>query len=136
MTSFPAHPAPAAQETIMYDHIGLHVRDLGTSTRFYAAILGPLGHALGSQGEGYAGLGPRDNPALWLYQAEDQAPARTHVAFAAPSRQAVQAFHAAGLDAGGRDNGAPGPRPDYSASYYAAFLIDPDGNNVEAVCSV
>ena len=60
--------------------------------------------------------------------------ARTHVAFTAPNRQAVQAFHAAGLDAGGRDNGAPGPRPDYSATYYAAFLIDPDGNIVEAVC--
>ncbi|TFW27634.1 VOC family protein [Massilia arenosa] len=119
----------------MYDHIGLHVQDLDRSTRFYAAILRPLGHAVGSQGDGYAGLGPQDAPALWLYQADGkQAGARTHVAFTAPNRQAVQAFHAAGLDAGGRDNGAPGPRPDYSATYYAAFLIDPDGNNVEAVC--
>jgi catechol 2,3-dioxygenase-like lactoylglutathione lyase family enzyme len=120
----------------MYDHIGIKVRDLERSVGFYRAALGALGHAVGSQGDGYAGLGPKDEPALWLYaHAGDTGPG-THIAFRALDRAAVQRFHAEGLKAGGRDNGKPGPRPDYSDTYYAAFLIDPDGNNVEAVCYV
>ena len=118
----------------MFDHIGLKVRDLAASSRFYRDALGPLGHAAGDAGDGYAGFGPDGAPALWLYRHDGAPGPGTHVAFKAPDRAAVQRFHARGLAAGGRDNGAPGPRPDYSERYYAAFLIDPDGNNVEAVC--
>ena len=117
----------------MYDHIGLKVADLETSVGFYSAILAELGHVVGSRGDGYAGIGPRDAPALWLYESSGRGPG-AHVAFTAASRAAVDRFYAQGLKAGGRDNGKPGPRPDYGPTYYAAFLIDPDGNNVEAVC--
>ncbi|SEJ69314.1 Catechol 2,3-dioxygenase [Variovorax sp. OK605] len=121
----------------MYDHIGLKVKDLCASRRFYEAALAPLGHVPGSHDDSYAGIGPADAPALWLYAAKDAKDANgpgTHVAFRAPNHEAVAAFHQAGLKAGGTDNGGAGPRPDYSPTYYAAFLIDPDGNNVEAVC--
>lgn len=119
----------------MYDHIGLKVSNLAASRRFYEAALAPLGHVLGSHDDTYAGLGPKGAPALWLYANAGAAQAvGTHVAFRAADHRAVDAFHKAGLKAGARDNGAPGPRPDYSPTYYAAFLIDPDGNNVEAVC--
>ncbi|MGP8122376.1 MAG: VOC family protein [Xanthobacteraceae bacterium] len=118
----------------MYDHIGLRVTDLDSSLKFYQAALAPLGHVVGSKDQSYAGLGPRDAPALWLHLVKAKAGTGAHVAFRAKSRAAVDGFHAAGLKAGGRDNGAPGPRADYGPSYYAAFLVDPDGNNVEAVC--
>ena len=118
----------------MFDHIGLKVRDLAASVAFYRQALAPLGHELGSHGEGYAGFGPAGAPALWLYQASEPIGPGTHVAFRARDLAAVQRFHASGLKAGGRDNGAPGLRLDYSPDYYAAFLIDPDGHNVEAVC--
>ena len=117
----------------MYDHIGLHVNDLGASVRFYQAVLAPLGHVLASHDATSAGLGPKDAPALWLYAGNGNKSA-AHVALQAPDRKSVDRFHAAGLKAGGRDNGAPGLRADYSPTYYAAFLVDPDGNNVEAVC--
>jgi catechol 2,3-dioxygenase-like lactoylglutathione lyase family enzyme len=119
----------------MYDHIGLRVRNLEASARFYEAALAPLGHVLSSRDESSAGLGLAGAPALWLHGTEGAAGKGAHVAFRAPTRAAVERFHAAGLQAGGRDNGAPGPRPDYGPAYFAAFLIDPDGNNVEAVCS-
>jgi catechol 2,3-dioxygenase-like lactoylglutathione lyase family enzyme len=118
----------------MIDHVGLKVQDLARSIAFYKAALGAIGHELASSGDGYAGFGPKGEPALWLYANSGGAGAGTHVALRAPDRAAVQRFHAQGLAAGGRDNGAPGLRPDYSADYYAAFLIDPDGHNIEAVC--
>src|SRR5882672_5642229 len=107
----------------MYDHIGLMVRDVEASVRFYAAAAGALGHELCS----------RDEPALYL--AKGAAAPGLHVALRAPDRAAVDRFHAAGLKAGGRDHGGPGLRADYGPTYYAAFLLDPDGNNVEAVCT-
>jgi len=117
----------------MYDHLGLQVKDLDASLRFYEAVLAPLGHVVDSRYEGGAGLGPKGAAALWLYE-NAKARGGTHVAFRAEDRAAVDAFHAAGVASGGRDNGAPGLRLDYAPTYYAAFLIDPDGNNVEAVC--
>ena len=117
----------------MYDHIGLRVKDLKTSLSFYQTTLGCLGHVLGANDDSYAGFGPKGASALWLH-ANPDAKGGTHVAFRAPSRAAVDQFHKDGLTAGGRDNGVPGLRADYSPTYYAAFLIDPDGNNVEAVC--
>ena len=118
----------------MYDHIGLKVKDIDASIRFYEAALAPLGHVLGSHDDSYAGIGPADAPALWLYAAQGAKGPGTHIAFRAADHKAVAAFHEAGLAAGGTDNGGAGPRTDYSPTYHAAFLIDPDGNNVEAVC--
>ncbi|MCE9649490.1 MAG: VOC family protein [Parvibaculum sp.] len=117
----------------MYDHIGLKVKDLKASTRFYESALAGLGHVLHPGDDTYAGFGPKGEPALWLHQ-NDKAKGGAHVAFRAKDHAAVDRFHKDGLKAGGKDNGAPGPRADYSPTYYAAFLIDPDGNNVEAVC--
>jgi catechol 2,3-dioxygenase-like lactoylglutathione lyase family enzyme len=114
----------------MYDHIGLQVRDLDAAQRFYRAALEPLGHVADDSG---AGFGPAGSPALWLHL-DARAKGGAHVALRAADRRAVERFHAQGLKAGGRDNGAPGVRADYSPSYYAAFLLDPDGNNIEAVC--
>ena len=116
----------------MYDHIGLQVKDVAASSKFYQAALGGLGHVLASQDETGAGLGPKGAPALWLYKAA-KAKGGSHIAFQAASRSAVDRFYKDGLKAGGTDNGKPGVRADYSTNYYAAFLIDPDGNNVEAV---
>jgi catechol 2,3-dioxygenase-like lactoylglutathione lyase family enzyme len=118
----------------MYDHLGLRVGNLDASVRFYEAALAPLGHVLASRDASGAGLGPKDAPALWLMSAQQEKNTGTHIAFRAQDRSSVDRFYAAGLNAGGRDNGGPGARPDYGATYYAAFLIDPDGNNVEAVC--
>jgi catechol 2,3-dioxygenase-like lactoylglutathione lyase family enzyme len=115
----------------MYDHIGLKVKDVGAAVRFYEAALASLGHVLCSRDETGAGFGPPDAPALWLYKGAPGA--GVHVAFRAADRSAVDRFHANGQKAGGRDNGRPGFRTDYSPTYYAAFLLDPDGNNVEAV---
>ena len=117
----------------MFDHIGLKVKDVAASVRFYRAALAPLGHVVASQDAQGAGLGPKGAPALWLYATTGGAGAGSHLALQAPDRESVDRFHAAGLAAGGRDNGKPGLRADYSPTYYAAFLIDPDGNNVEAV---
>jgi catechol 2,3-dioxygenase-like lactoylglutathione lyase family enzyme len=116
----------------MYDHIGLKVKEIDVSARFYEAALAPLGHVLCSRDAAGAGLGPKGEPALWL--SKGAAASGAHVAFRAQDRAAVDRFYKEGLKAGGRDNGRPGLRADYSPTYYAAFLIDPDGNNVEAVC--
>jgi catechol 2,3-dioxygenase-like lactoylglutathione lyase family enzyme len=113
----------------MYDHLGLHVKDLAASVRFYEAALKGLGHVPSG-----AGFGPEGAAALWLYADKGTREPGVHIAFAAKDRAAVDKFHKDGIKAGGRDNGKPGVRADYSPTYYAAFLVDPDGNNVEAVC--
>ena len=119
----------------MYDHIGLRVKSLDASVRFYTAALAPLGYVLCSRDDSGAGFGPKGEPALWLHLHKGSAGSAAHVAFRAKDHAAIKKFHAEGLKAGGRDNGGAGPRADYSPTYYAAFLIDPDGNNVEAVCT-
>ena len=125
----------------MIDHLGIVVDDLERSRAFYTRVLATLGHALvmevtREQSGGYAGcgFGPPARPQFWIGNGGAEANGNVHVAFTASRRDEVDAFHAAALAAGGRDNGAPGLRPHYHARYYGAFVIDPDGNNVEAVC--
>ena len=114
------------------DHVTLRVRDSAASRRFYEAALAPLGFGLEFEHEGLLAFGSGEGGRLIIYTSERPI-AGVHVAFSAPDREAVDAFHAAALEAGGRDNGAPGLRPEYHAGYYGAYVFDPDGNNVEAV---
>jgi catechol 2,3-dioxygenase-like lactoylglutathione lyase family enzyme len=117
----------------MIDHVMLSVRNVEASREFYREALEPLGYALAMEGEGYAGFGPTHGSAdLWLAERGPNAP--THVALSSPDRATVDAFHQAALAAGGQDNGAPGIRADYHENYYGAYVLDPDGNNIEAVC--
>ena len=119
----------------MFDHIGLRVRDLDAAARLYQAMLAPLGHVAGTRDKTYAGFGKEGAPALWLHLEKDaKKRGGAHVALKAASREAVDRFHAAGLAAGAKDHGAPGLRVEYAPGYYAAFLLDADGNNIEAVC--
>ena len=115
----------------MIDHVKLQVADLGRSRSFYVGALMPLGYSVVMQpAETVVGMGERF-PDFWLAQGEPTAPA--HIAFRVNSRETVDAFYKAALRAGGTDNGAPGLRPHYHPGYYGAFVLDPDGNNVEAV---
>jgi catechol 2,3-dioxygenase-like lactoylglutathione lyase family enzyme len=115
------------------DHAGLTVADIARSKAFYRAALAPLGYSLLVEGEGYAGFGVPPKPDFWLGQGAPKT-SPIHVAFRADTRTQVDAFHRAALAAGGKDNGAPGLRPQYHSNYYGAFAFDPDGHNVEAVC--
>ena len=126
----------AEQYRRVLDHMTLRVRDLDASRAFYAAALAPLGYGIVADYGGDQGIafGPPGQDDFAIAPAGDRAPAGpVHLAFHAPDRAAVGDFHVFGMTAGGRDNGAPGVRPHYHESYYAAYLIDPDGNNVEAV---
>jgi catechol 2,3-dioxygenase-like lactoylglutathione lyase family enzyme len=115
------------------DHIGLRVRDFGKSLAFYKKAFAPLGWVAQGVDEaaGSAGFGAPGAPVLWLSRGAGGG--AIHIAFAARDRNAVHAFHSAACAAGGKDNGAPGLRADYGPGYFAAFALDPDGNNVEAV---
>ena len=123
----------------MIDHTGIAVSDYDKAKAFYDAAFAPLGVSLlhtvppeYTGGVRVVGYG-REKPDFWLSERGEPGPGR-HYAFTARNRAEVDAFHAAALGAGGRDNGAPGPRPHYHEHYYGAFVLDPDGNNVEAVC--
>ena len=122
----------------MLDHLGLEVSDLPRSRAFYKAALGPLGVGVVMEFEGMVGFGKETeqgpNPYFWIGSRGRPAVSGAHVAFGARTTDLVDAFHAAAIAAGGADNGAPGPRPIYHPGYYGAFVLDPDGNNVEAVC--
>jgi catechol 2,3-dioxygenase-like lactoylglutathione lyase family enzyme len=117
----------------MLDHISLRVGDFARAQAFYDAALAPLGVARGmGDGENYAGYGTPQKPFFWIGRGGGGG--AVHVAFTAPDRPTVDAFYAAAMAAGGRDNGGPGLRPDYHPNYYGAFVLDADGNNIEAVC--
>jgi len=120
----------------MFDHVKFGVSDHAASKAFFLKALEPLGVAAVSEGPPTYGVELCQEgkaASLCLYQTEEK-PAPLHLAFTAETRRQVEAFHRAALEAGGKDNGAPGLRPHYHASYYAAFVIGPDGHNVEAVC--
>lgn len=117
----------------MIDHFTVKVSDYKRSREFYLRALRPLGYEAVMEFEGMGGFGPKGKPYLWLQQ--DPPNVRPmHFAFAAPDRKSVDAFYAAAMRSGGKDNGPPGIRKDYHPNYYGAFVLDPDGHNVEAVC--
>jgi catechol 2,3-dioxygenase-like lactoylglutathione lyase family enzyme len=124
----------------MLDHVSIAVRDIAQAGRFYDAVMEALGVPCVWREEDAIGYGRRNGPDddarsyLTIRRGRAPADAAFHWCFRAADRAAVRAFHAAGLVAGGTDDGAPGLRPHYHSSYYAAFLRDPDGNRVEAVC--
>ena len=121
----------------MIAHISIGVSDIDRSKRFYDTVLDPLGYKCLRAARTLLGYGyGRDSIAFWVVSAERPVPpdetSGLHFCFAAPNTDAVDAFHAVALRAGGQDNGAPGLRPEYSPDYYAAFIIDPDGYRIEA----
>ncbi|MEX1033898.1 MAG: VOC family protein [Cellvibrionaceae bacterium] len=127
----------------MIDHISTYATDFASTKAFYETALDALGHSLQMElvaewnpdfpTQRMCAFGPPGKPAFWVIESKQQYTPR-HVAFAANNRSAVEAFHIQALSSGGKDNGAPGLRPIYHENYYGAFVIDPDGNNVEAVC--
>jgi len=124
----------------MIDHSGLKISNPVASRRFYEKALAPLGYRVLMEipveftgGQVVLGFGVPPKPDFWVAEGKPEDP-RVHIAFRADSRAVVDAFYTAALAAGGRDNGPPGPRPHYHANYYGAFVLDPDGHNVEAVC--
>lgn len=124
----------------MIDHTGLSMTDPKKSREFYEKALAPLGYSVLMEipteytgGAVVLGFGVAPKPDFWIHQGPPQTP-RIHIAFAADSREQVDAFYRAAIEAGGKDNGPPGPRPHYHPNYYGAFVFDPDGHNIEAVC--
>ena len=120
------------EQASMLDHIGLNVSDFAATKTFFLQALAPLGISLAVEGEGWAMLGRGGKPQLW-FGAFGKSPGPIHIAFLADNREQVRQFHAAALAAGAQDNGGPGLR-DYHPHYYGAFVIGPDGHNIEAVC--
>lgn len=118
----------------MIDHVGLFVKDANERAGFYEQLLAPLGYEKKHEYPGAVCFAnDADGDSVWLESPKDDNPVvPTHLAFRAADEDAVKAFHKAGLEAGGTDNGRPGPRPNYGPTYYAAFIHDPDGNNIEA----
>ena len=132
----------------MLDHVSIRIKDYSRSKKFYQAALAPLGYTLAMENSSGAGFRRGFIPSFWVKQGEplnlsEAMPDRelagcggaaVHVAFASDDRRMVEAFYRAALAAGGKDNGAPSLRPEYHANYYGAFVLDPDGYNIEAVC--
>lgn len=124
----------------MIDHIGIIVNDFEKSKAFYTSALAPISYVLIMElpvsvtgTTDVAGYGEQGKPDFWISRGKLEK-SSTHVAFSVSNREMVDAFYKAALEAGGRDNGAPGLRPHYHPNYYGAFVLDPDGNNIEAVC--
>ena len=118
---------------MVFDHIGFNVTDFTRAKEFFVHALKPLGMGITKEGEGWAMVGRPGEGNFW-FGSFGVSPGPIHVAFAAKSREEVRQFHAAAIAAGGKDNGAPGLRPHYHSNYYGAFVIGPDGHNIEAVC--
>ncbi len=118
---------------MIFDHIGFNVTDLQASKAFYLRALEPLGIGVALEGEGWLMFGRPNMPQFWI-GSFGGTPGPIHIAFAAANREQVRRFHEAALAAGGKDNGAPGLREHYHPNYYGAFVIGPDGHNIEAVC--
>lgn len=117
----------------MIDHLGIKVKNFAKSRAFYEAALKPLGYAVRMEfGGNVAGIGTEGKPDFWISEGTPAGP--IHIAFSAPDRKTVDDFYAAAIVAGGKDNGAPGLRAEYHPNYYGAFVLDPDGNNIEVVC--
>ncbi len=117
----------------MFDHVGFGVSNLAESKGFFLKALQPLGITVAMEGPYGVGLGKGGKPSLWLSETKEK-PAHLHIALTANTRAEADAFYHAALAAGGRDNGPPGLRSDYHPNYYGAFVIGPDGHNIEAVC--
>ena len=118
---------------MIIDHLGIVVSNYAHSKDFYTQCLAPLGILLIVEHEGWAGFGCAGKPDFW-FGPDGEAHIPMHIAFVAEDRASVDQFYQAGISAGGKDNGAPGLRTMYHPHYYGAFLIDPDGHNIEAVC--
>lgn len=118
---------------MILDHIGFNVSDLAKSKEFYLKALAPLGIGIVAEGEGWAAIGKNGKGQVW-FGSFGNSPGPIHIAFSAATREQVRQFYAAALAAGGKDNGAPGLREHYHPNYYGAFVIGPDGHNIEAVC--
>lgn len=116
----------------MIDHIGIPVSDVARSKQFFVAALAPLGYKVIMDVGEAVGMGAEAGPHFWFGKAKPGSP--SHIAFSASDRSLVDAFYRAAIAAGGRDNGKPGIRAQYHPNYYGAFVFDPDGNNIEAVC--
>jgi catechol 2,3-dioxygenase-like lactoylglutathione lyase family enzyme len=118
---------------VALDHISCAVRDLKAARRFYGAALGAIGMKINMDVPSAFGMGSRDEKVFWLAR-DKEASGSGHYAFRVDHREEVDAFYQAAMTAGGKDNGKPGPRPDYGPTYYAAFVKDREGNNIEVVC--
>jgi catechol 2,3-dioxygenase-like lactoylglutathione lyase family enzyme len=120
-------------QPVELDHISVLVHDMKVARRFYQAALGAIGMKINMDLRSAFGMGSRGQKIFWLVR-DRQASGNGHYALRVPRRSDVDAFYEAGIDAGGADNGKPGLRPNYGRNYYAAFVRDPEGNNIEVVC--
>jgi catechol 2,3-dioxygenase-like lactoylglutathione lyase family enzyme len=122
----------------MYSHVTIGTNDIERAVKFYDAVMAVLAHAKFREGDGYVGYGTADGEKVWVVTPFDGKPASVgngmHIAFAAPTRYAVDAAYEIGLANGGTDEGAPGLRPHYHPDYYGAYMRDPDGNKIQVVC--
>jgi catechol 2,3-dioxygenase-like lactoylglutathione lyase family enzyme len=118
---------------MVFDHIGFNVTNFLATKEFLVRALTPLGIGITSEGDGWAMIGREGEGNFW-FGSFGNSPGPIHIAFVAKNREAVRKFYTAALEAGGKDNGAPGLRRQYHANYYGAFIIGPDGHNIEAVC--
>jgi catechol 2,3-dioxygenase-like lactoylglutathione lyase family enzyme len=122
----------------VFDHVQIKVEDFASNRAFYESVLGALGYSVVFEAEGVVGFGDNPHDMFEVREADESAPVSksTHIAFIARSEEAVRAFHKEALAHGAKDNGVPGLRPEYEEGYFAAFVIDPNGHNIEAVYQV